>query len=283
MSNHLLFFESIREKKRVRNEVSESLTRLECASLKDLESVCSMPNLSQSHVMALLVLRFGVLSLVLAKYAINKFPAMLHSDVKEEILRAIFPSHTPAEVNLLISHISKVSDFINNSVMDEQIQRASEVTNIPFQDILCPPVESCVKCRGTLSLHNKPANVTIFKLSGPVRGIKISLKCSACGIVYKYAQHGKQSEGYLFYPERQLLVEGSNVAYLERQLCLYQVSLRYCIYQIKAHKTSLLLMCTAMHLNPSESYVRRNYIHTTTYTDVQIQCNTNTNNNTNSS
>ena len=87
----------------MRNEVSESLTRLERVSLKDLESVCSMPNLSQSHVMALLVLRFGVLSLVLAKYAINKFPAMLHSDVKE-ILRAIFPSHTPAEVNLLISH-----------------------------------------------------------------------------------------------------------------------------------------------------------------------------------
>ena len=57
--------------------------------------------------MALLVLRFSVLSLVLAKYAINKFPAMLHSDVKEEILRAIFPSHTPAEVNLLISHLPK--------------------------------------------------------------------------------------------------------------------------------------------------------------------------------
>ena len=73
----------------------------------------------------------------------------------------------------------------------QKFQRASEVTNIPFQDILCLPVEGCVKCRGRLSVHNKPANVTIFKLSGPVQGIKISLKCSACGIVCKYAQHSK--------------------------------------------------------------------------------------------
>ena len=51
-------------------------------------------------------------------------------------LRAIFPSHTPAEVNLLISHLPRASYFISNSVMDEKIQRASEGTNIPFQDIL---------------------------------------------------------------------------------------------------------------------------------------------------
>ena len=31
--------------------------------------------------------------------------------------------------------------------MDEKIQRASEGTNIPFQDILWPPVESCVMAR----------------------------------------------------------------------------------------------------------------------------------------
>ena len=50
-----------------------------------------------------------------------------------------FPTHTPAEVNLLINHLPRASDFINNSVMDEKIQRASEVTNIPFQDIFMPP------------------------------------------------------------------------------------------------------------------------------------------------
>ena len=39
-------------------------------------------------------------------------------------------------------------------------------------------------------------------------------------------------------------------------------------------------MCAAMHLTPSESYLRPNlYIHTTTYTDVQIQCNTTNNTN----
>ena len=69
-----------------------------------------------------------------------------------------FPTHTPAEVNLLINHLPRASDFINNSVMDEKLQLATEVTNIPFQDIFMPPlpVESCVKCGGRLSLHNKP-------------------------------------------------------------------------------------------------------------------------------
>ena len=45
----------------------------------------------------------------------------------------------------------------------------------PSKIFYAPPVESCVKCSGRLSLHNKPANVTIFKLSAPVQGIKISL------------------------------------------------------------------------------------------------------------
>ena len=50
-----------------------------------------------------------------------------------------FPTHTPGDCNLLINHLPRASDFINNSVMDEKIQRASEVTNIPFQDIFMPP------------------------------------------------------------------------------------------------------------------------------------------------
>jgi hypothetical protein len=229
MSNKSSPFQKIRERKRIRNEVNEPLSMLENLSLEDMESTFTAPHFSQSHMLALLVLRFGVMSLFLARYVIKEIPALLPTEMKGKILRAFFPSHKTEEVNFLINHLHRVSDFMNNSMVEEKIQHACEITDIPFKTILCPPVECCIKCGGKLSLHNKPAHVTVYRMSGPVRSIKISLKCSLCGIVYKYAQHGTNGDGYLFYPERRLLVEGSNVAYLERQLCLYQVSLRYYI------------------------------------------------------
>ena len=227
MSNKSSVFQNHRDRKRRRNEVSEPLSMLANLSLQDMECAFNAPHFPQSYVLALLVLRFSVMSLFLARYVINEIPPLLPNDMKEKILRALFPSHTTAEVNFLMSHLPRVSDFMNYSMVEEKIQHARETTDIPFKAFLCPPIESCLECAGKLSLHNKPAHVSVFKMSGPVRGIKISLKCSFCGIIYKYAQHGTQTNGYEFYPERRPLIEGSNVAYLERQLCLYQVALRY--------------------------------------------------------
>ena len=64
MSNHLLFFKAFERKKRVRNEVSESLTRLECVSLKDLESILQ-------HAELVSIARYGPFSVTIWCFVIG--------------------------------------------------------------------------------------------------------------------------------------------------------------------------------------------------------------------
>lgn len=219
-------FQQFRERKRSRNEIKEAFLKLSNLSIADMEQHFTDGWLDQSQMLALLVMHFGVMSLLLARYAINKIPATMPVDMKQNIFTALFPSQTTAEVDFLITNLPRVSEFMTSATLEDNVHKACLSTGIPFYEIICPPVEKCVKCDRKLTIHNQPAQVTIFKLTGPVPGLKLTSKCQRCGLIYKYAQYGNKSEGFQFYPERRPLIEASNVAYLERQLCLYQVFLR---------------------------------------------------------
>ena len=219
-------FQQFRERKRSRNEIKEAFLKLSNLSIADMEQHFTDGWLDQSQMLALLVMHFGVMSLLLARYAINKIPATMPVDMKQNIFTALFPSQTTAEVDFSINNLPRVSEFMTSVTLEDNVHKACLSTGIPFYEILCPPVEKCVKCDRKLTIHNQPAQVTIFKLTGPVPGLKLTSKCQRCGLIYKYAQYGNKSEGFQFYPERRPLIEASNVAYLERQLCLYQVFLR---------------------------------------------------------
>ena len=222
-------FQQIRERKHSRNEIKEAFLKLSNLSIADMEQHFTDGWLDQSQMLALLVMHFGVMSLLLARYAINKISATMPVDMKQKIFTALFPSQsqTTAEVDFVMNNLPRVSEFMTSATLEDNVHKACLSTGIPFYEILCPPVEKCVKCDRELTIHNQPAQVTIFKLTGPVPGLKLTSKCQRCGLIYKYAQYGnnKYNEGFQFYPERSPLVEASNVAYLERQLCLYQVFL----------------------------------------------------------
>ena len=166
-------------------------------------------------MLALLLMHFGVMSLLLARYAINKIPARMPMKIymKQNIFTALFPSQTTAEVDFSINNLPRVSEFMTSVTLEDNVHKACLSTGIPFYEILCPPVEKCVKCDRKLTIHNQPAQVTIFKLTGPVPSLKLTSKCQRCGLIYKYAQYGNKSEGFQFYPERRPLIEASNVAY----------------------------------------------------------------------
>ena len=219
-------FQQFRERKHSRNEIKEAFLKLSNLSIADMEQHFTDGWLDQSQMLALLLMHFGVMSLLLARYAKNKIPATMPVDMKQNIFTALFPSQTTAEVGFLITNLPRVSEFMTSATLEDNVHKACLSTGIPFYEILCPPVEKCVKCDRKLTIHNQPAQVTIFKLTGPVPGLKLTSKCQRCGLIYKYAQYGNKSEGFQFYPERRPLIEASNVAYLERQLCLYQVFLR---------------------------------------------------------
>ena len=79
---------------------------------------------------------------------------------------------------------------MTSATLEDNVHNACLLTanrGIPFYEILSPPV---VKCDRKLTIHNQPAQVTIFKLTGPVPGLKLTSKFQSCGLIYKYAQHG---------------------------------------------------------------------------------------------
>ena len=81
--------------------------------------------------------------------------------------KKIFPSQTTAEVDFLINNLARVSEFMTSATLEDKVNNACLSTGIPFYENLCPPVEKCRKCDRKLTIHNQPAQVTIFKLTGP--------------------------------------------------------------------------------------------------------------------
>ena len=180
-------FQQFRERKRSRNEIKEAFLKLSNLSIADMEQHFTDGWLDQSQMLALLLMHFGVMSLLLARYAKNKIPATMPVDMKQNIFIALFPSQTTAEVDFLITNLPRVSEFMTSATLEDNVHKACLSTGIPFYEIICPPVEKCVKCDRKLTIHNQPAQVTIFKLTGPVPGLKLTSKCQRCGLIYKYA------------------------------------------------------------------------------------------------
>ena len=118
----------------------------------------------ESQMLALLVMYFGLMPLFLVGYAINKIPCK-----PVNMKKKIFPSQTTAEVDFLINNLARVSEFMTSATLEDNVHNACLSTGIPFYEILCPPVEKCMKCDRKLTLHNQPAQVIIFKLTGPCR------------------------------------------------------------------------------------------------------------------
>ena len=147
-----------------------------------MEQYFTDDRLDQSQMLALLVMYFGLMPLLLARYAIHKIPATMPVNMKKKIFTAFFPSQTTAEVDFLMNNLARVSEFMTSATLEDNVRNACLSTGIPFYEILCPPVEKCVKCDRKLTIHNQPAHVTIFKLTGPVPGLNLLLSARVVGL-----------------------------------------------------------------------------------------------------
>ena len=53
-----------------------------------------------------------------------------------------------------------------------------------FNRFIAPPVESCLKCDGSLAMHNQPSKVIVYGSTGPLPASKITLECKHCKTTY---------------------------------------------------------------------------------------------------
>lgn len=91
--------------------------------------------------------------------------------------------------------------------------------------LLSPPTSDCYQCNSPL-VKNHECGIRYYSAEGLRTGVKVTLRCKKCSIIYNYAQYGdKERSGFQFYPEQRLAVEVSDTLFFGRNVLEMQCQL----------------------------------------------------------
>ena len=91
--------------------------------------------------------------------------------------------------------------------------------------ILGPSVENCINCNKALVEQNQICLVSVFSRNYVKSAMKFSSCYKDCKLNYGYSKFGNAKNGYKFYEEQHVYVEATDNVFLDRSLCLFQISL----------------------------------------------------------
>ena len=103
-----------------------------------------------------------------------------------------------------------------------QQKSGNDVTEI---EILTPPISNCIKWKSQLISQNKMSTVTVFSNQKGKSAMKLSCRCKDCKLKYGYSMFGNAEEDFHFYEVQHPYAVASDDVFLDRSLCLFQVSL----------------------------------------------------------
>ena len=96
--------------------------------------------------------------------------------------------------------------------------------------VFSPPCQRCIICHNDLVKYNDPVAVDYFHLRGKSRGVKVSLKCNRCGVLFGYTKYGNPNSGWKLHNTARDAVEASDVCFVERTLLKWQISLAWVVF-----------------------------------------------------
>ena len=145
------------------------------------------------------------------------FPSAIPKVTKDTLLAYYFKLGLVGDID-----IEQLANVLLFCTADLPRSSCNEVREI---EILIPPVTNCCNCESLLVAQNKVCTVTVFSGESARTAMKLSLQCKDCKLNYGYSMFGNIQEGYHFYKEERPCVEASDKVFMERSLCLFQVSL----------------------------------------------------------
>lgn len=127
------------------------------------------------------------------------------------------------EVQQLLADVDSIPE-LNSEIFgkppDTILWEATHAYGLPMLAFLGPPVTNCLSCNSPLQENHRPTSVVCYTLDGPIPALKITLRCRACQINYRYSQYGSKDDGYTYYRDHvRQFVEASQVCYIERRCC----------------------------------------------------------------
>ena len=117
-------------------------------------------------------------------------------------------------------------EFLQSEILgDMQLRRLSENGRYNYSLFLSPPVETCLSCHNTLTMHIPPTMAKYFSLQGVVAATKVTVECRSCSIRYGLSTYSDQ-EGSHYYREDVSFIEVSTSTYVNTELYNWIPSLR---------------------------------------------------------
>ena len=126
-------------------------------------------------------------------------------------------------------------------------------TGVPLTCFLAPPVDTCLQCSASLHVHNHPVRVVCYTQDGPVIALKLTLRCRACGLNYRYEQYGSTNNGgYRYYDQPRPFVQASQVCYVDRVTCEQWIAARYTVMSLLVTNAILHLIVDSVATMPGQ-------------------------------
>ncbi|XP_046862207.1 uncharacterized protein LOC124455592 [Xenia sp. Carnegie-2017] len=199
----------------LRKDVNEELHQEYVGSriLSDIQSinlkVCN--DLNVDVILFVLVLKYG-LSLVCSIANVASSLLVLPVNVCQEVLALVCPNLEEEDGNVLLQSASKLKV---PSTTDRKLH------------VFTPSCSKCIKCNHDLVSYNKPVKVQVHDLSGTTDGVKVSLRCNRCNLLYGYSKYGNGKDGWMLYPEQRKMIKATDVCFVDSTLLQWQLSLAF--------------------------------------------------------
>ena len=157
--------------------------------------------------------------------------------------------NTSADVKRMLDAYNE-SNLTFSAVSEPPSELLWEATfkhNTPRLIFLAPPQDTCSICSTHLATHNAPTTIICYTESGPIPGLKITLRCPNCGINYRYDQYGNENMGgYRYYHGYLPYIQASQLCYVSRKCYNEWCAYRYVI-AIYKNLLHYCLPCACMH------------------------------------
>ena len=208
------FLSGVTERKRKRCDIKEGLQRLKNVPISDLQDLCSA--LDKEAI--LMVVQAKLPNAIRLAEIIRAIPSAMPKATKDKLLAYYLKKLGPVG-DIDIQRLVNVLLFCTSDLPRNSSNGVEEI------EILAPPVTNCCKCKSLLVAQNNICTVTVFSAVSVKTAMKLSLRCKDCKLNYGYSMFGNIEKGYHFYKEKRPCVEASDEVFMERSLCLFQVSL----------------------------------------------------------
>ena len=224
--------EAIEHRLEERKQAQDKCTKVldELSSLDILSLFTKDVTITEEQALVLLSAKLTFAGVVRLQMALDHVPATINmkSRGEKEPLRFCLVSEILAAggIDLDAAEVRQYADILQRYCpsycqfkfdQGDTLWKLTGEGKFRFNKFITPPVESCLSCHGSLTMHRQPTNAVVYGSTGPYPASKIALECGSCNMKYGIGSYSDGCGKHLYH-ESHSFIEVSNQTYVDRNL-----------------------------------------------------------------